>query len=359
MNSSSAFLSLKHVAIVYQAKQIVHDISFELAQGQIACLLGASGSGKTSLLRAIAGFEPVSAGEIVLKGECLSRANYTKPPEQRRVAMIFQEHALFPHLSVADNIGFGLFKYSKQERQQRVDEWLHRIGLKNWRHTKPYQLSGGQQQRVALARALAPQPDLVLMDEPFSSLDESLRAQLASDLRAWFRSQNTTVVMVTHDQHEAFSMSDCLGVLHHGTLQQWAAPHELYRNPSNVDVAHFVGGGVVISLSASATHPLVLALHSRLTAQHPKASAVLIRPDHVQLNNSHTSTIENDLTNRLNVEATASHLAFRGTHTLYDLDCVHHQEHLKLQLIVANDQAPLTIGSTVQATLDLSKLIVF
>lgn len=353
MNSSATFLSLKHVAIAYQTKQIVNGISFELAQGQIACLLGASGSGKTTLLRAIAGFEPVSTGQIILKGECLSRADYTKPPEQRRVAMIFQEHALFPHLSVADNIGFGLLKHSKQERHQRVEQWIERIGLQNWRNVKPYQLSGGQQQRVALARALAPQPDLVLMDEPFSSLDESLRAQLASDLRTWFRSQNTTVVMVTHDQHEAFAMSDCLGVLHNGTLQQWAAPHELYLNPSNVDVAHFVGDGVVISLDPPGNHPLVQMLRNRLAAQHPKANAVLIRPDHIQLNA--TSSIENGLT----IQACVSHLAFRGTHTLYDLDCINHQDRLKLQVIVSNDRTPLTIGQSVQATIDLSKLIVF
>ena len=174
-SNDDILLELRQVSCHYGAVQVIHDLSFRIRRGTIACLLGPSGCGKTTLLRAVAGLEAISAGEILLRGQVVSTASYTLPPERRGIGMVFQDYALFPHLSVRDNIGFGLRRQSPAERRQRVDELLRLVDLEGMGDRYPHELSGGQQQRVSLARALAPRPDLVLLDEPFSSLYVELR----------------------------------------------------------------------------------------------------------------------------------------------------------------------------------------
>lgn len=225
-------------------QEIVHGLSFSLARGEIGCLLGPSGCGKTTVLRAIAGFESVQAGRIALGGRELSSAAYTAPPETRQVGVVFQDYALFPHLSVWDNISFGLRQLTLSERKKRVDTLLSLVGLVSHARQYPHELSGGQQQRVALARALAPQPDLLLLDEPFSNLDVDLRERLALEVRDILKELGTTAVLVTHDQHEAFAIADHIGVMQNGEIVQWDNAYNLYHRPGNRFVADFIGQGV-------------------------------------------------------------------------------------------------------------------
>lgn len=239
-------LILKQLSQEYGSKQVVNNLSFHLHEGQIGCLLGPSGCGKTTVLRCIAGFEAITDGIIVIGGETVSSPGKLMPPEQRQIGMVFQDYALFPHLTVADNIAFGLRALDKTQRQQRVAELLTLTGLQDTANKYPHQLSGGQQQRVALARALAPRPKLLLMDEPFSNLDIALRERLSIEVRDILKREGMTALIVTHDQHEAFAMADIVGVMEHGTIQQWDTPYNLYHQPINRFVADFVGQGVFL-----------------------------------------------------------------------------------------------------------------
>jgi iron(III) transport system ATP-binding protein len=242
----NALLDLRNIHHAYGPHIVVKNLSLALQKGQIGCLLGPSGCGKTTVLRCIAGFERISGGEIMLKGAAVSRANLFLPPEQRHIGMVFQDYALFPHLTVAGNIGFGLQRLSKNEREARISEMLDTVGMIEASRKYPHELSGGQQQRVALARALAPRPALLLLDEPFSNLDVSLRERLSLEVRDILKSQNATAILVTHDQDEAFAMADEIGVMHHGEIQQWDTAFNLYHQPANRFVADFIGQGVFL-----------------------------------------------------------------------------------------------------------------
>jgi iron(III) transport system ATP-binding protein len=224
----------------------VRRVSLRLQAGQIGVLIGPSGCGKTSLLRAVAGLERLDEGRIVLGGQPLSdaRTGTHVAPEARRIGMVFQDYALFPHLSVADNIAFGLAGLPRGERSARVQQMLELVGLAHAARRAPHQLSGGQQQRVALARALAPQPHLLLLDEPFSSLDVDLRERLAHDVRQILKAHGTAALVVTHDQQEAFAMGDVIGVMNRGQLEQWDDAYALYHRPATRFVAQFIGHGV-------------------------------------------------------------------------------------------------------------------
>ncbi len=244
-------LQLDDVSVAYaKAKQLaVARVSLSLAPGQIGVLIGPSGCGKTSLLRAVAGLEPVSAGQIVVNGQTISSPSVHVAPEVRRVGMVFQDYALFPHLDVAHNVAFGLRhgkadKRSKTETKQQTQRMLELVGLAGAGGRMPHELSGGQQQRVALARALAPSPRLLLLDEPFSNLDVDLRERLAYEVRGILKAAQTTALFVTHDQLEAFAIGDVIGVMHEGQLQQWADAYTLYHRPATRFVADFIGHGV-------------------------------------------------------------------------------------------------------------------
>lgn len=239
-----AFLELQDISVVYPCPEenlcVINRLSLQLAQGEIGCLLGASGCGKTTILRAIAGFEPLRSGEIWLAGRKLSSTSQQIAPEQREVGMMFQDYALFPHLSVERNVGFGLRRQTKAERERRVDEMLELVGLQAERKRYPHELSGGQQQRVALARALAPSPSLLLLDEPFSNLDVDTRERLAFEVRDIFKQAGLTAILVTHNQAEAFAIADRIGVMEHGQVVQWGTPRELHEQPANAFVADFI-----------------------------------------------------------------------------------------------------------------------
>ena len=226
--------------------EVVQGLTMQLRHGRIGCLLGPSGCGKSTVLRAICGFEPIQAGEITLDKQVVSSPETTLAPEKRRVGVVFQDYALFPHLTNAQNVAFGLRDLPKKEALQKAEEWLERVGLKNVGSRYPHELSGGQQQRVALARAMAPEPELLLFDEPFSNLDVDLRERLAGEIRDILKANGTTALLVTHDQFEAFAIADDIGVMVDGRLVQWDSAYNLYHRPASRFVANFVGYGVFV-----------------------------------------------------------------------------------------------------------------
>ena len=314
-------LELRSVSLGYQGRTVVSDLDLSVERGSIACLLGPSGCGKTTALRGVAGFEPLLAGQILLAGRSVSRVGYTVPPEQRRIGMVFQDYALFPHLRVGDNVGFGLHGLAATERERRVGFWLEVVGLAGMDRAWPHELSGGQQQRVALARALAPEPDLILMDEPFSNLDPELRDSLAREVGELLRERGATALLVTHDQHEAFAMADRIGIFEAGRLQQWDTPYDIYHWPASAFVAGFIGEGVMVEARLLADGAVELPF-GRIEAANRSAPApatrpplgapgqvrVLLRPDDVIHDDASPHT------------ARVIRKAFRGAQILYTLE---------------------------------------
>ncbi|TVR93767.1 MAG: ABC transporter ATP-binding protein [Wenzhouxiangellaceae bacterium] len=277
-------LLVKEIHLGYGDLPVIKGLSLSLAAGEIGCLLGASGCGKTTALRAIAGFEPLRAGEIQVGKQVVSTPHHQVAPERRSVGMVFQDHALFPHLNVAANVAFGLSRLGSDDRRQRVQSLLELTGLSGLDHRFPHELSGGQQQRVALARALAPEPEVLLMDEPFSNLDTRLRRRMGEEIRGMLKARGTTTLLVTHDQHEAFALADRIGLLKDGRMLQWDSPYQMYHRPANRYVAAFTGRGSYLNAKVEGEW-LVHALgRSPLPEERPPGPevALLIRPDDIR-----------------------------------------------------------------------------
>ena len=296
----------------YGARQVLNGLSFALERGQIGCLLGASGCGKTTVLRCIAGFETVVAGEIWLNGALVSRRDFSLPAEKRRIGMVFQDYALFPHLNIAANVAFGLHNTSQPQRAQRVAELLETVGLPRSGNKFPHELSGGQQQRVALARALAPRPELLLLDEPFSNLDVELRERLSIEVRDILKQQNATAILVTHDQHEAFNIADVVGIMLRGSIEQWDTPYNLYHEPASRYVADFIGQGTFlpgIVVDKNLVRIELGTFPTKLIEEWPRGASVdvLLRPDDILHDDSSP------------LQAEVLHKAFRGAEFLYSL----------------------------------------
>jgi iron(III) transport system ATP-binding protein len=314
-------LEVRQLSVHYPGRDrpAVDGVSFGLRAGEIGVLIGPSGCGKTTLLRAIAGLEPASGGEILISGQRVGGSGSHVPPEQRRVGMVFQDYALFPHLDVAHNVGFGIHHLmGHAERKARVAEVLELVGLAGTQRSMPHELSGGQQQRVALARALAPRPQLLLLDEPFSNLDVDLRERLAHEVRGILKAAKATALFVTHDQLEAFAIGDEIGVMHEGKLHQWDDAYTLYHRPATRFVADFIGHGVFTpaTLKRSGSQVVVHTALGALTdgAECPLPSAfswgqceVLLRADDI---------VHDD---DAPVKAEILRKAFRGSEFLYTL----------------------------------------
>lgn len=249
-------LEINRITVGYPGPQgwvaAVKDVSFSLADGDIGCLLGPSGCGKTTVLRAVAGFEPLQTGSISLDGQVLSSPRDIVPAEKRRMGMMFQDYALFPHLNVEENVGFGLRALSKADRKRRVDELLDLVRLGGHQNRYPHELSGGQQQRVALARSLAPEPALLLLDEPFSNLDVDTRERLAFELRDILKQTHHTALLVTHNHDEAFALGDRIGVMNQGELLQWGSPSELHDAPATEMVTSILKRDSLVERRAAA-----------------------------------------------------------------------------------------------------------
>ena len=305
-------LDVENMDCGYEDLQILNQVSFSLEPGQIGCILGPSGCGKTTVLRAIAGFEPVWRGRILIDGVVVSSSKVFRVPEKRNIGMVFQDFALFPHLRVEDNVAFGLRRMARNEQQARVQEMLAIVGMPAYAQAYPHQLSGGQQQRVALARALAPRPGVLLLDEPFSTMDADMREQLAREVRSILNQENSTAILVTHDQNEAFAMADRICVMHEGSIQQQGSGYDLYHRPANRFVADFIGQGVILPATvedeSTVRTDLGIIRGSTPLGEPPGAAVdVLIRPDDVVHDDSAAES------------AIVVEKAFRGADFLYHL----------------------------------------
>ena len=238
---SETGLDVDHLSHAYGSRRVVEDVAFRLAAGEVHCLVGPSGCGKTTILRLIAGLEALQGGRVIIDREVVAEPGHSVPTESRRIGLMFQDFALFPHLRIVDNVGFGLTGLDRRERRRRATELLAQLNLSGHIDAYPYMLSGGEQQRVALARALAPNPRLMLLDEPFSSLDATLREQVRDDTMALLRAEGTPVLMVTHDAEEAVRVADRIHVMLEGRILQSGTPAELYSKPASPFVAGFFG----------------------------------------------------------------------------------------------------------------------
>lgn len=310
--SNAPLLRLNNVHCTLGKTTILPGLSFELQQGEIACLLGASGCGKTTALRAIAGFLEPDSGTVELKGQAISARGVMVPPETRGIGMVFQDYALFPHLSVAGNVAFGLTGVDKSERDATVHEMLALVGLSDKAEVYPHELSGGQQQRVALARALAPKPDLLLLDEPFSNLDADLRRQLSLEMKQILKRQGIAAILVTHDQQEAFTLSDKVGVIIGGTIHQWGSPAELFYQPATPQIARFLSmgaliDGLVCDEACLETELGVIEFAEPVQAAVGETVSIYLRP------------LDLALTEELDAPCLIEQIEFQGIHTLYHL----------------------------------------
>ena len=309
----SALLELEQIELRYAESAIVRDLNMHVNTGELVCLLGPSGCGKTTVLRAIAGFNEVAKGTIRFDGVEVARPGYAVPPEHRRLSMVFQDHALFPHLDVAANVQFGIDKLPRAERIQRSEELLELVGLQDYQQRYPHELSGGQQQRVALARALAPAPRLVLLDEPFANLDTDLRERLGRAVRDVLKATGTAAILVTHHQDEAFALADRVGVMHDGAVAQWDTAYNLYHEPANRYVANFIGEGVFLPgtlIAPDCVESSLGRIHGkRMYAFEPGTHVdLLVRPD----------DILPDPVGDIECRVVGRH--FRGSETLYELE---------------------------------------
>ncbi len=261
----------------FGAVTALDDVDLTAPDGSLTAILGPSGCGKTTLLRVIAGFERPDAGRVSLGArQVAGEGSSFVPPERRRIGLVPQEAALFPHLDVAGNVGFGI---GRRGRAERVAELLELVGLPGYGGRRPYELSGGEQARVALARALAPEPEVVLLDEPFAALDAAMRAGIRDDVRAVLKTTGATGVLVTHDQEEALSIADQVAVMRRGTVVQVAAPVDLYTSPVDLEVARFVGDGVELAADASAGRAQTSLGEVALHDLESGPGVVLIRPE--------------------------------------------------------------------------------
>lgn len=339
-------LELNNVAVFFGQNVGLDRVSLEVPKGQIACLLGPSGCGKTTLQRAVAGFQSIDDGQIYLAGKEVNGLNKMVMPEHRKVGMVFQDFALFPHLTVEENIRFGLRKKPGSEQKSITSEMLKLIGLEKMAQRYPHQLSGGQQQRVALARAIAPAPDILLLDEPFSSLDANLRGNLAKEVRRLLKKLNITAILATHHQHEAFAIADRIGVMHSGNILQWDSPYQIYHQPSCRTVAEFIGEGCMIPAKSNSDGVLSCVLgelNNEKTWPSNRDFCVLIRPDDIRYD------AEGDLRYEVIDKI------FRGSENLYQLKLSEEQEVYCL----APSHVDVRVGEHLPVATDLKHLVVF
>jgi iron(III) transport system ATP-binding protein len=341
-------IEIKDVSLSIEGRAILDNISFGVNEAEIVCLLGASGCGKTTLLRCIAGFEKQYQGEVWIKGVRVSNPVHHLPVEQRHIGMVFQDYALFPHMTVKDNIIFGLKNLNTSMVQQRLDELVALLSLDKHINKYPHSLSGGQQQRVALARAMAPRPGVLLLDEPFASLDVELREQIARELRQILKKDGITSIMVTHNQLEAFAMADVIGVMSDGELLQWDSAINLYHEPQTSVVAKFIGEGVFITgevVNDKEVQTEIGVIQSPVAHESVPGEKVrvLIRPDDI---------LHDDDSN---MTARVIDKAFRGAEFLYTLEL---DSGLRLlSLVPSHHDHP--INEPIGIRLEIDHLVIF
>ncbi|MBU2896352.1 ABC transporter ATP-binding protein [Vibrio hepatarius] len=339
-------LSITSLTCKYDLQTTVLESLFlDVKHGEIVCLLGASGCGKTTLLKAIAGLLPLSSGSMSLNGILIDDGRCWQPPEQRNIGMIFQDYALFPHLTVEENVAFGLKTFGKQARLAKVSEMLELVHLTGYEKRYPHQLSGGQQQRVAIARSLAYKPDLLLLDEPFSNIDTQVRHELIGEIRKIFKQQGVTAIFVTHSREEAFAFADKMAVMNHGVIEQYGTASELYYQPSSKFVADFLGGGsyLLAKRISEREFETELGLVEAKAQQDIHIDAhceLLLRPQHVQISATEQSSV------------TVLEQQFMGDHCRYVIDASGSR-------LLASSSEPLSIGQPVSVKVETQGVLAF
>ncbi len=281
----SCLLDVSHLCKTFDDdhQKVVDNVSFEIKKHEIFALLGPSGCGKTTTLRIIAGFEQPDKGSVTLNSVPLVSDDVNFPPEKRGIGLVFQDYALFPHLSVLDNVMFGMQKVDKSIRNEKAVEILCMMGLRDFQHRKPSELSGGQQQRVSLARTIAPMPELILLDEPFSNLDAVLRQSTREEVRNLLKKTGMSALLVTHDQEEALSFADRIAVMNNGRIEQIGTPEDVYYRPKTQFVAQFLGRTNLIM--ADADGDMAKTPFGNVYIDKPSSGKVLlsIRPEHLTI----------------------------------------------------------------------------
>ncbi|TKE94948.1 ABC transporter ATP-binding protein [Vibrio sp. F12] len=341
----SCALSIKDLTCKYESQTILEALSLEVEHGEIVCLLGASGCGKTTLLKAIAGLLPLSSGVMSLNCQTIDDGDNWLPPEQRNIGMIFQDYALFPHLTVNQNVGFGLKELSEQQKKEKVQEMLELVHLDEYGDRYPHQLSGGQQQRVAIARSLAYKPDLLLLDEPFSNIDTQVRHELISQIRKIFKKQGVTAIFVTHSREEAFAFADKMAVMNHGVIEQYGSASELYFHPSSKFVADFLGGGsylkaLRISDNEFETSLGLIEAKAQTDIEVGADCALLLRPQHI--------VASHDVDSNLSV----LEQQFMGDHCRYVIEA-------NGQKLLSTSSEALEVGMPVTVKVDTKGVLAF
>lgn len=349
MQNDNILLHIDKVSASHQHMQVLDLISLQVSGQDIVCLLGPSGCGKTTLLRAVSGLHNIDQGRIEIDGKTICTPTSSIAPEQRNVGMMFQDLALFPHLTVFENVTYGIRKQEKKYIEAQTHHVMELVEIdKKYFRKYPHELSGGQQQRVALARALAPKPSILLLDEPFSSLDPDLREQLATQVRKILKHEKMTAILVTHDQHEAFAMADWVGVMNQGKIVQYDTPYNIYHQPVSRFVADFVGLGNLIPatvLSSDSIETDFGILRGKISSEFSQGEVVdlLVRPDDIPHDDSSQVT------------AIVEEKRFLGAEFLYTLR-LPNGHHV---LCYAPSHHDHSIGNPLGIGLDLEHLVLF
>ncbi|MEG9861376.1 MAG: ABC transporter ATP-binding protein [Parvularculales bacterium] len=346
-----AHLALRNISHRYGDMLAVDDVSLSLEGGHVLCLLGPSGGGKTTLLRIVAGLERQTAGEVLRYGELIADStSLFVPPEKRNMGLMFQDYALFPHLNVFDNVAFGLRGSAAGEKRERVMTMLSHVGMTNFADAYPHRLSGGEQQRVALARALAPEPEIMLMDEPFSGLDRRLRNDIRDETLKMLKSAGVTTLLVTHDPEEAMRMGDCIALLHQGKLMQLGSPEVLFRTPATEEVAGFFSDfntlNTIVKDSCVETPLGILNIKNfsdgtNLTLMVRQSALRLVSTDKV-------------LTSHYDIEVEVVHTRFLGDYTLADVRI----DDIVWQISLSRS-SEIKAGERVRLALDPDEILMF
>ena len=343
-------LIISDLSLEYEGKnKILSNINFDIEESEIGCILGPSGCGKTSLLRVIAGFENIISGSVLKDGVCISNSLENTPVQNRQMGMVFQDYALFPNMDIKSNIAFGIKNQTNNDKDKRVNYLLDLVNLKQQKNKFPHELSGGEQQRVALIRALAPSPEILLLDEPFSNIDADIKEELVSDVRDLLKELSITSIVVTHDQYEAFNIADKVAIMNCGKIEQIGTPYNIYHKPVNKFVADFIGLGVFLPINKKSNGkletPLGILDKDRIKHDISKIEnlEMLIRPDDI---------IHNDASK---LEAVVIEKQFRGAEFLYKL--------------LYNDEYPLLcfapshhdhkIGESIGIDVDIEHYVIF